>query len=255
MDHRQRVEPPCWSPSEPAGGSSLGSRGTHEGGCGIAKAPTIRIGGRDSTELKRFSSRIHGYVVRFHDPASFLTLLSLQPDHTDAQTYLEAAAKALREPDVAAGPISDRTSTKTAAVPTSFATGRYVVKDFLGEGGKKRVCLAHDSVLDRDVALAVIKTEGLDETSRARITREARAMGRLGDHPHALSIRDLGDEAGQPYMVLPLMSGGDIEALLEAEDHKLPLAQAIDLAAQICRGLEFAHSNGIAHRDLKPGNV
>ncbi len=140
--------------------------------------------------------------------------------------------------------------------PISFANGRYQVKKFLGEGGKKRVYQAHDSVLDRDVALAVIKTEGLDPTSRVRITREAQAMGRLGDHPHVLSIHDLGDEDGQPYMVLPLMPGGGVETLLEkAEDHRLPLEQVIDLAAQICRGLEFAHSKDIVHRDLKPGNI
>ena len=140
--------------------------------------------------------------------------------------------------------------------PASFANGRYQVKEFLGEGGRKRVYQAHDTVLDRDVALAVIKTEGLDPTSRVRITREAQAMGRLGDHPHVLSIHDLGDEAGQPYMVLPLMPGGDVGTLLEAaEDHRLSVEQAIDLAMQVCRGLEFAHSKGIVHRDLKPGNV
>ena len=60
----------------------------------------------------------------------------------------------------------------------------------------------------------------------------------------------------EPYLVLPLMPGGDVGTLLEAaEDHKLPLEQAIDLAMQVCRGLEFAHSKGIVHRDLKPGNV
>ena len=80
----------------------------------------------------------------------------------------------------------------TSTQPTSFANGRYQVKEFLGEGGKKRVYQAHDTVLDRDVALAVIKVEGLDPTSRVRITREAQAMGRLGDHPHVLSIHDLG---------------------------------------------------------------
>ena len=143
-----------------------------------------------------------------------------------------------------------------AAQPTSFANGRYQVKDSLGEGGRKHVYQAHDTVIGRDVALAVIKTEGLDPTSRLRITREAQALGRLGDHPHVLSIHDLGDEGGQPYMVLPLMPGGDVEGLLEqADDHRLPLEQAIDMAAQICRGLEFAHSKGIVHRDLKPGNV
>ena len=130
------------------------------------------------------------------------------------------------------------------------------MKDFLGEGGRKRVYRAHDTVFDRDVALAVVKVEGLDATSRVRITREAQALGRLGDHPHVLTIHDLGDEGGQPYMVLPLMPGGDVESLLEsAEDHRLPLEQAIDLAMQVCQGLEFAHSRGIVHRDLKPGNV
>jgi serine/threonine protein kinase len=64
------------------------------------------------------------------------------------------------------------------------------------------------------VALAVIKTEGLDETSRERITREAWAMGRLGDHPHILTIYDLGEEGSQPYMVLPLI-GGDVEGQAE----------------------------------------
>ena len=147
-------------------------------------------------------------------------------------------------------------SPAAATQPTAFANGRYQVKEFLGEGGRKRVYKAHDTVLDRDVALAVIKTEGLDPTSRARVTREAQAMARLGDHPNVLLIFDLGDEGGQPYLVLPLMPGGDVGTLLEAaEDHKLPLEWAIDLAMQVCRGLEFAHSKGIVHRDLKPGNV
>src|SRR4030042_5711404 len=63
--------------------------------------------------------------------------------------------------------------------PTSFAGGRYQVKKFLGEGGKKKVYLVHDTLLDRDVAFALIKTEKLDDATRTRVTREARAMGRL----------------------------------------------------------------------------
>ena len=81
-------------------------------------------------------------------------------------------------------------------------------------------------------------------------------MGRLGDHPHIVQIYDLGDEDGQPYMVLPVMESGDVEGLIEdAPDHRLPLQQAIDTAIATCRGLEFAHERGIVHRDLKPGNV
>ena len=90
--------------------------------------------------------------------------------------------------------------------PTSFASGRYQVKHFLGEGGKKKVYLAHDTTLDRDVAFALIRTDGLDETSRTRIQREAQAMGRLGSHPHIVTVFDLGDHQGQPFMVTELMA-------------------------------------------------
>src|SRR6266536_2511458 len=107
-------------------------------------------------------------------------------------------------------------------VPTAFANGRYEVRRFLGEGGKKRVYLAHDTLLDRDVAFALIKTEGLDAAARQRISREAQAMGRLGDHPNIVTVFDIGEEGGQPYLVLPLLPGGDIGGLIEkAEDHKL----------------------------------
>ena len=141
-------------------------------------------------------------------------------------------------------------------IPTSFANGRYQVKKFLGEGGKKKVYLVHDTLLDRDVAFALIKTEKLDDASRIRVTREARAMGRLGDHPNIMTIHDLGDHEGQPYIVIPVMPGGDVEGLIEkATEHRLPLDKAIDIAKAVCRGLEFAHSKGIIHRDIKPGNV
>ena len=110
--------------------------------------------------------------------------------------------------------------------------------------------------MDREVAFALIKTDGLDETSRTRIQREAQAMGRLGSHAHIVTVFDLGEEQDQPYMVTELMGGGDVERIIEdAEDHRLPLEQAIKIAQETCRGMEFAHSRGIVHRDLKPGNV
>ena len=140
--------------------------------------------------------------------------------------------------------------------PAAFAGGRYQVKRLLGEGGRKKVYLAHDTVLDRDVAFARIKTEKLDEDARTRIKREAQAMGRLGDHPNIVTVYDFGEDEGQPYMVLPLLSGGDVESLVEqSPDRRLALDKAIGIAKAISSGLEFAHSKGIIHRDLKPGNV
>ena len=118
--------------------------------------------------------------------------------------------------------------------------------------------MAQDTLLDREVAFALIKTEGLDEVSRTRITREAQAMDRLGSHPHIVTVFDLGDHQGQPFMVTELMGGGDVEGVIEeATDHRLPLEQAIEIARETCRGLEFAHSRGIVHSELfsHMGNV
>jgi tetratricopeptide (TPR) repeat protein len=140
--------------------------------------------------------------------------------------------------------------------PTTFASGRYEIKELLGEGGKKKVYRAYDTLLDRDVALALIKTEGMDKESMARITREAQAMGRLGAHPNIVTVFDLGRDNDQPYIVTELMGGGDIEALMAGtENHHLEMDQVMEIAESVCKGLEFAHGKGVIHRDLKPGNV
>src|SRR3989442_7699433 len=155
-----------------------------------------------------------------------------------------------------APPSRTPTPSLSAALPASFAEGRYAVKGFLGEGGRKRVYLAHDTKLDRDVAVAVIKTEGLDAGGLVRVRREAQAMGRLGDHPHVVVVHDVGEDEGQPYIVSRYMPGGSVEEqLANAEGHRLPVDQAVRTAEQVSLALDHAHKNGIIHRDLKPGNV
>ncbi|MGH7484983.1 MAG: protein kinase domain-containing protein, partial [bacterium] len=85
---------------------------------------------------------------------------------------------------------------------------------FLGEGGKKRVYLARDSRLETDVAIALVKTEGLDAEGLTRVRREAQAMGRLREDPHIVSVLDIGNENGQPYLIQEFMAGGSLEDLL-----------------------------------------
>lgn len=81
-------------------------------------------------------------------------------------------------------------------------------------------------------------------------------MGRLGFHQNIVTVFDLGEENGQPYIVGELMEGGDVEELIEkAEDHRLPIEQVIEIAGSVCQGLAFAHENGVIHRDLKPSNI
>ena len=130
------------------------------------------------------------------------------------------------------------------------------MKGFLGEGGRKRVYLAHDMKLDRDVAVAVIKTEGLDAGGLVRVRREAQAMGRLGDHPNIVTVFDIGDDGGQPYIVSQYMGGGDLDGLLnKTPNRRLAIVDAMQIAWQVVQGLAHAHGRGIIHRDLKPGNI
>lgn len=181
-------------------------------------------------------------------------ILELDPDNVDAQSFAAAADRGL-DNESGSKPVAPTASSGSVA-PTSFCGGRYVVKKFLGEGGKKKVYLANDTKLDRDIAFALIKTEGLDAAGRTRITHEAMAMGRLGGHPHIVTVLDIGDEGDQPYLVAELMGGGDVEGLIEkAEAHRLPLERTLRVADEVCRALEHAHANNIVHRDLKPGNV
>ena len=142
-------------------------------------------------------------------------LLALQPENQDGIALLVAAERSLAGSDESTAPSQSASITNQGDQPTSFANGRYEVKKFLGEGGKKKVYLAQDTLLDREVAFALIKTEGLDQVSSTRITREAQAMGRLGSHPHIVTVFDLGQEADQPYMVTELMGGGDVEGVIE----------------------------------------
>jgi hypothetical protein len=130
-----------------------------------------------------------------HDLAS--DVLEIAPGHAEALAYLHSAERRL-ERAVAAEPPPD--SARVApSHPTSFASGRYEVNRFLGEGGKKRVYLAHDTLLDRDVAFALIKAEGLDDAGRQRIQREAQAMGRLGSHPNIVTVNDIGQEGERAW--------------------------------------------------------
>jgi eukaryotic-like serine/threonine-protein kinase len=154
-------------------------------------------------------------------------------------------------------PLTGHATPLSRPTPPEFLVGgRYRVKRFLGEGGKKKVYLATDQLLDRDIAFSLVKTDGLDETGIERIKREAQLMGRLGDHPHIVSLYDIGEEHGQPYLVSQLMSGGDVEGLIEnAPEHRLPIPDSLKIVEQVCRALEYAHRHGVIHRDLKPGNV
>src|SRR4051812_15004157 len=141
-------------------------------------------------------------------------------------------------------------------VPPSLAHGRYVISGFLGEGARKRVYLAHDERLDRDVAVALIPALGADDAARERIGAEARAMARLGSHPNIVTVHDYGEEGDAAYIVSEYMAQGSVAELLAAPGGQgLEIERAARLARQVAAALAHAHRAGIVHRDVKPHNV
>ncbi len=187
------------------------------------------------------------------------TVLRLDPDNSDARAYLDAAE---RDTGVATAVATSSSSDgpppltiPSPPLPAAFVNGRYRVLRFLGEGGRKRVYLAKDERLGREIAFGVIKTQGLDGQGRERVEREAQAMARLGSHPNLVGIHDIGDDHGDIYMVQEFMGGGDIAALLHEAAGTLSVERALALAIDTCHGLEFIHKAGLIHRDLKPANI
>ncbi len=132
---------------------------------------------------------------------------------------------------------------------------RYQVVEQIGEGGMATVYKARDTRLNRDVALKVIRTEKLTldtmEKTLKRFQREARALANL-THPNIVAIMDYGEYEGRPFLVMPYISGGTLKERL---GHPIPWQEAARLLVPIARALQYAHQQGIIHRDVKPSNV
>ncbi len=131
--------------------------------------------------------------------------------------------------------------------------GRYEIRSLIGRGGMGVVYCAHDTELNRDVAVKVMPADVSEDADRlSRFKQEAQALARL-NHPNILSILDVGSHEGSFYVVSELLEG---ETLLQrGESESLPVRKALDYAVQILRGLAAAHEKGIVHRDLKPDNL
>jgi serine/threonine protein kinase/tetratricopeptide (TPR) repeat protein len=129
----------------------------------------------------------------------------------------------------------------------------YSVREKIGAGGMGVVYRAHDDQLARDVALKVLPPGALsDENARQRFRREALALARL-NHPNVGAVYEFGSEAGVDFLVMELVSGVTLDAKLNGGP--LPEKEVLKLGAQLADGLDAAHSQGVIHRDLKPGNL
>jgi serine/threonine protein kinase len=140
-----------------------------------------------------------------------------------------------------------------ADIPTlrslvGMQVGPYQILSSLGSGGMGEVYRAHDSKLDRDVAIKTLfQAFARDPGRLARLQREARCLALL-NHPNIAAIYGLEESEAADYIVLELVEGETLRG-------PLPVATALDLAGQVADALVAAHAKGIIHRDLKPSNV
>jgi eukaryotic-like serine/threonine-protein kinase len=139
-------------------------------------------------------------------------------------------------------------------MPPMQTIGRYKVLDTLGRGGMGVVYRAFDTLLERTVALKVIGTQiDSNPETRSRFLREARSAGQLS-HRNIVTIYDLGEHDGHPFLAMEYLEGEDLQQRLSGQI-RMSLARKVDLAIDICEGLEYAHAHGVVHRDVKPANV
>ncbi len=139
---------------------------------------------------------------------------------------------------------------------TTTIAGRYRIEGRLGVGGMSTVHLAFDSRLERYVALKLLAAHLADDpTFVSRFRREALAAARLV-HPNIVQVFDFGFDAGhhQHFIVMEHVPGKSCAELLRDRGH-LDVEEALNIVTQACRGLEYAHRNGVVHRDVKPGNL
>ena len=144
-----------------------------------------------------------------------------------------------------------------AEMKTIQTIGRYRVERLLGSGAMGEVYRAYDPVIDRLVAIKVLRPEligGSDsEQLLQRFRREARAAGRRF-HPNIVAIWDFGDDNGMPFLAMEYVEGRSLGELIKSSGHLTP-DRGVKIIMQVLSALGFAHANGIIHRDIKPSNI
>src|SRR5919107_3674230 len=145
-------------------------------------------------------------------------------------------------------PMSD-----TLATLRESLQDRYTLERELGRGGMAVVYLAQDLRHDRPVALKVLLPELAATLGPERFQREIRLAARL-QHPHILTVHDSGEDAGQLWFTMPFVEGESLRDRLRRE-RQLAVDDALRIATEAGRALQYAHEHGVIHRDIKPENL
>jgi serine/threonine protein kinase/Flp pilus assembly protein TadD len=161
-------------------------------------------------------------------------------------------AKLGRLPMAADKPSNDGTQS-FVALTSGTLVSHYKIIEKIGAGGMGEVYLAQDTKLNRKVALKFLPSYLCqDEECRKRFTREAQAAAGL-DHPNIAAIYEVGEYNGRPFYSMQVIEGQSLKDIIAGKD--LPIDRILEIAIQVCEGLQAAHEKGIIHRDIKPSNI
>jgi eukaryotic-like serine/threonine-protein kinase len=140
------------------------------------------------------------------------------------------------------------------APPKVKQIGKYDVVDIVGRGGMGVVYKAIDPSIGRTVAIKMMTGAFADDPDLlSRFYREARSTGNL-QHPNIVTVHDLGDQDGTPYLVMEFLEGESLEKIILAR-RPMSLIDKIGLMIEVCEGLHYAHARTVIHRDIKPANI
>jgi len=132
--------------------------------------------------------------------------------------------------------------------------GKYEIVGTIGAGAMGTVYKGYDRRLARYVAIKALFPQFIDDAEKAaRFLKEARALAQI-PHPNIVQIHDLYEEDGMPYIVMEYLEGRNLKQLRDA-GIRFSLAQTLNILSQVARGLDYAHQNGVVHRDVKPANL
>ena len=149
-------------------------------------------------------------------------------------------------------PDDDKTRTHVT-LSSGTMVSHYRIIEKIGAGGMGEVYLAEDTELNRKVALKFLPPHLCqDADCRARFKREAQAAAKL-NHPNIVTIHEVSEFNGLPFIAMEHLEGQSLREMIAQKDFSL--SRAIDIAVQLCEGLQEAHSRGIVHRDIKPANI
>ncbi|MBR3117048.1 MAG: Stk1 family PASTA domain-containing Ser/Thr kinase [Bacilli bacterium] len=131
---------------------------------------------------------------------------------------------------------------------------RYEVRKLIGEGGMANVYLGYDTILERDVAIKVLRGDLADDEKFVRRFRREAQSASLLNHPNIVQIYDVGEDDGNFYIVMEYIKGQTLKQLIKKRG-KLSVPETVDIMSQLTDGLAHAHDSYIIHRDIKPQNI